>query len=142
MATSLCLFMTSQGPRVSDEKLQEICSAVVEGSVCSLYFALMASSFLIFIKNVVVSFTVSDNIHLCLSRTTCGIYERVSKETSSHWCPWHYWTTRTSWTPGTSWGRRGSRTPWADGHQRPPGFLWTSWCTRQKRSDRFLKLWA
>lgn len=42
--------MTSQGPRVSDEKLQEICSAVVEGSVCSLHFALMASIFLIFIK--------------------------------------------------------------------------------------------
>lgn len=39
----LCLFMNSQGPKVSDEKLREMCSAVVEGEVCSFKFDLISS---------------------------------------------------------------------------------------------------
>lgn len=35
------MFMISQGPKVSDEKLREMCSAVVEGAVCSLSFDLI-----------------------------------------------------------------------------------------------------
>lgn len=40
-ASTLCsnfaviVFVISQGPKVSDEKLREMCSAIVEGAVCS-----------------------------------------------------------------------------------------------------------
>lgn len=32
---AVIIFVISQGPKVSDEKLREMCSAVVEGAVCS-----------------------------------------------------------------------------------------------------------
>lgn len=36
-------FIHSQGPKVNDDKLREMCSAVVEGAVCTLYVDLITS---------------------------------------------------------------------------------------------------
>lgn len=78
-------------------------------------------------------------LFVCPSRTISRVYERVSEEASSHWCPWYSWTGWTSWPRWTSWSGRSSRSPRADGSQRPSRLLWTSRRTGQERSASLFK---
>lgn len=130
-----CSIIASQGPRVNDEKLKEICSAVVEGSLCSPRVDQIKPS-----ARLRHSPFLQSRPCLFLSRTTWRVYEGVPQETSSPRCPRYPRTSRTSRIPGTSRSGGRSRPPRAKRHQRPSGFLWTSRSTGQKRSEGFGKL--
>lgn len=127
---------------MSDENLREICSAVVagisSGCVSSNYINSLSRFSCLYggrgpnIRHIPVYF------FLC--RTTGRVYERASEETSSNRSPWYSWTSWTSRPPWSSWRGRYSRTSWTGGSQRPPRFLWNSWCTWSKRSERILKI--
>lgn len=143
--------MTSQGPKVSDEKLREMCSAVVEGISLGCIFSSYISSLSRFCNleegqtrlrhaaNDAFSSPLTQ-LHFFLRRTTGRIHERASEETSGARCPWYSWTSWTSRSPWSSWRGRASGTPWTSRSQGPPRFLWNSWCTWPKRSERILKL--
>lgn len=132
--------ITLQGPKVNDENLREICSAVVEG----LLFGCISSNDIHPLSRFSGLYggrrSNRKRLWFCLCRTTGRVYERASEETSGNWSPRYSWTSRTSRPPWSSWRGRCSRTSWTSGSQRPPRFLWNSWCTWSKRSERILNI--
>lgn len=124
---------TFQGPKVSEDSLRDICSAVVQGIVLRLRWRTKANVFLSPTSSSLHRLPLS-NVFLSPSssshrRTTGRIHEGASDEAGSNRSSWNSWTSWTSRPPRSSWRRRCSWTSWTGGSQRAPGFLWNSWCS-------------